>query len=170
MSADAWVVLGFGGFFVALGLLLFILLRRSDPSRAIASVTVAPGAPIALRFRTKAGGLHRVWARFEIAYHGGDDDYGIAVETEVRTAERILTTVEKRAGDRAPAIGPHLGSGGGLYRVHEWSTPAGQGVRASMPLATIPALSTETDVMVSGRVALAEGCRLVTLFVFVVPG
>lgn len=170
ISLEAILVIGSVLFVALLALALFALLRRSDPSRAIASATVAPGAPIALRFAAPGSGPHRVWMRYEVAYDGGDDDYGIAAEIQIQTAHGLSVTAEQRAGDRAPVLGPYPVSSGGLHRVREWSTPAGQGVRASIEVARVPGLAPGTEVSVTGRVAVSEGCRLVGLLVFVMPG
>ncbi|MEZ4338256.1 MAG: hypothetical protein R3B82_16670 [Sandaracinaceae bacterium] len=165
------VLIGAGvGLLVALGLLIFLLARRSDPSRAIATVRLAPDAPVELRFQAPSERAHSLWVRFEVLYHGGEDDYGVAVETEARTSEGVLLTVEKRAGERAPAIGPHFSRWGGLYRVHEWSTPHEQGVKASMEMGRIPGVPVGTEIVVTGRVALGRDCRLAALEVFVLPG
>ncbi len=149
---------------------LMLLLRSSDPDRAVASAVVTAGSPFMLRARVVEAKPHRLWIRFEVDYNGGEDGYGVTVEAKIQSPAGPPMAVELRIGDNAPAIGPNGVQNSSLYRVTSSSGPAGDSVRATAEIAKIPAMSAGAEVVVSGRVLVAEGQTPVELLVFLSPG
>lgn len=145
------------------------VLRSTDPGRAVASIEAPAGAPITLRFTAREARAHRVWLRFEVEYEGGEDDYGVTAELRAQVTGGITHAVEHRIGDRAPALGPSGRRNTSLYRAGSMSGPEGDSVRATAEVMTLPALPAGAEVVITGRVVVAEGQRATGLLLFVLP-
>lgn len=148
---------------------LWIASRAWDPARAVASVQASAGAPFTLRFTPRAAKAHRVWLRFEIDYHGGEDDYGVTAELRIELPPLAPFTVEHRIGDRAPALGPKATTSTSLFSVTHASGSEGDSISATSNIATLPKVAPGREIVVSGRVVVAEGQKPVELLVFIVP-
>lgn len=148
---------------------IVLMLRGSDPSRAIASMEARPGLPFTLRFTPAAPGAFNVWLRFELDWQGGEDDYGVTAQIEARAGGGHPAGIELRIGDTAPPIGPKGVRNSTLYRIGYQSSGDDNSIRATAQLIDVKAASAGAEVVVSGVIAVAPRCSTRGLLVFVVP-
>lgn len=162
-----------GGGIALAGLILLVvmlLLRSTDPARALASMEVPPGAPFTLRFTPRGPKAHHLWLRFELDWDGGEDDYGVTAEITIQVPGREPMSVEHRMGDKAPALGPRGTRNTALYRGTSSSGPAGESVRATAEIAAVTPPASGGEVLVSGRLVLDPGSTSRGLLLFVSRG
>lgn len=163
-----------GGGVAALGgliaLVVLLLLRGTDPARALVSMEIPPGAPFTLRFTPRGPRAHHLWLRFELDWDGGEDDYGVTAEITIEVPGRGPMKVEHRMGDKAPSIGPSGARNTTLYRATSSSGPAGESVLATAKIAAITPPEARGEVLVGGRLVLGPGSTSRGLLLFVSPG
>ena len=163
-----------GGGVAALGgliaLVVLLLLRGTNPARALVSMEIPPGAPFTLRFTPRGPRAHHLWLRFELDWDGGEDDYGVTAEITIEVPGRGPMKVEHRMGDKAPSLGPSGARNATLYRATSSSGPAGESVLATAQIAAITPPEARGEVLVSGRLVLGPGSTSRGLLLFVSPG
>jgi hypothetical protein len=150
-----------------IGLGIGVMLRRISVARAVARADVAAGVPFELRFQG-ASRKHRVLLAFEVEHPGDEDDEGLTARLDVHAAGHGPVSIEHRIGNHAPAIAQNFTQNTARYAVLITSEGARSTTTATVPIASIG--RAEGDVIILGRLLLAEGQTARRLFVYVVPG
>ncbi|MFO7626175.1 MAG: hypothetical protein R6V62_02810 [Candidatus Fermentibacteraceae bacterium] len=143
---------------VAMLLFTYLLVRSRLPGRPVAFVDVKPDSDWRLGFMAGPGRKYRLFVRFDVAFQGGEDEYGLVVDYSCTAGGSVVT--RERAGTGSivpPERDRFIGS---LQMSSFTSTPGGCRHRATIALTAVGPFEESTEVIAGGTVVMAQGAVL----------
>lgn len=148
----------------AILLISFIPAIRRAPGRPVASVEVKPGSEWRLGFLVRPGRKYRLFVRFDVAFQGGEDDFGLVVDYFCTAGGSPVSRERAGIGGIVP---PHRDRSVGCMRMSSFtSTPRGCRHRATIDLTAAGPFEEGTEVVAGGTVEVSQGAVLSSCRVF----
>lgn len=135
---------------------LFVAWRR--PGRVAASVEVKPDSEWRLGFAAQPGKKYRLLVRYDVAFRGGEDEYGLVVDYFCTAAGSVVSRERAGVGRIVP---PQRDRCIGSQQMSSFTaTPGGCRHRATISLASVGPFEEATEVIAGGTVLLSQGSVL----------
>ena len=141
-------------------MLLFSLLivRWRLPGKPVASVEVRPDSEWRLGFQAGPGKRYRLLVRFDVAFQGGEDEYGLVVDYSCTSGGTVVSRERAGTGNTVP---PERDRFIGSQQMSSFaSTPDGCRHRATITLTAVGPFEESTEVIAGGTVIMSQGAVL----------
>jgi len=139
-------------------LLSYLLVVRRLPGRAVASVGVKADSEWRLGFPARPGRKYRLFVRFDLAFRGGEDEYGLVVDYQCTAGGSAVSRERAGVGSIVP---PERDRFIGSQQMSSFtSTPGSCRHRATVALTSVGPFEEVTEVIAGGTVLLSRGAVL----------
>lgn len=144
--------------------LSYLLAGIRLPGRPVASVEVRPESEWRLGFLARPGRKYRLFVRFDVAFQGGEDEYGLVADYKCAAGGESLSSERAGVGNMVP---PERDRFIGSRQMSSFtSTPGSCRHRATITLTTVGPFEENTEVTAGGIVVISAGAVLSSCLVF----
>lgn len=145
-------------------LVTLLLVRWRLSGKPLASVDVKPDSEWRLGFQAEPGKRYRLLVRFDVAFQGGEDEYGLVVAYSCTAGGTIVSRERAGTGNVVP---PERDRFIGSQQMSSFSSnPDGCRHRATIALTTAGPFEEGTEVIAGGTVLISQGAVLSNCRVF----
>jgi hypothetical protein len=142
----------------------YLLVGRRLPGKPVASVEVKPDSEWRLGFQAGPGRKYRLFVRFDAAFEGGEDEYGLVVDYSCTAGGSVVSRERAGTGNIVP---PERDRFIGSQQMSSFtSTPGSCRHRATISLAAVGPFEEGTEVIAGGTVVMSQGAVLTYCRVF----
>lgn len=149
---------------VVMLLAALLIVRWRLPGKPVASVEVRPGSEWRLGLQAGSGRRYRLLVRFDVAFQGGEDEYGLVVDYSCTAGGSMISRERAGTGNVVP---PERDRFIGSQQMSSFSsTPGGCRHRATIVLTSVGPFEEGTEVITGGIIVLSQGAVLSNCRVF----
>ena len=139
-------------------LLSYLFAVRRSPGKPAASVEVKPDSEWRLGFLAMPGKKYRLFVRFDVAFQGGEDEYGLVVDYSCAAGGSVVSRERAGVGNIVP---PERDRFIGIQRMSSFtSTPGSCRHRATVTLTRVGPFEESIEVTAGGSVVVSAGAVL----------